>query len=111
MSWKCEVKRKKGWSIVKQQQKLEFQVCSGEPIDLVYGCLPVWEDLVCVHCTSVVGVPTAVFLLQEESVQVSPYTVFVPFYLFFLFIFFALSALVCLLHLLDQVVSTLHTLN
>lgn len=107
------LKGKKGWSIVnllRQQQKLEFQVCSGELIDLVDGCLPVWEDLVCAHCTSVVGVPTAVFL-QEESVQVSPCTVFVPFFLNFFFFFFALSALVCLLHLLDQVVSTLHTLN
>lgn len=45
---------------LRQEQKLDFQVCSGELIDLVDRCLPVWEDLVCALCTSVVGVPTAV---------------------------------------------------
>lgn len=72
---------------MRQETKLEFQVCSGELIHLVGGCLPVLEDSVCMQCSRAVGVPAAVcgavFLLQEESVLVSPCTAFVPFSLLF----------------------------
>lgn len=55
-------------SLLAGDKKLEFQVGSGE---LVGGCIPKWEDLVCVCVCLHIGAPSSVFQLQEELELVS----------------------------------------